>query len=425
MSATAIPYQSVRGRKDSVAVLDIGSSKIACFIAEPDEKGELRIIGIGHHHAKGIKCGVITDTKEAEKSVSTAVELAEKMAGVTVDNIMININFPDMQSHLVHVDLNIAGNAVTEQDIMDIMVEGCNSVERDGREVIHSFITQYQLDGAKGIRDPRCMYGMMLQADVHLISVDKGKLYNLSNMISRCHLDISEIVASPYVSGLGCLEDDERDLGVAVIDMGALETTIAIFNGGGMAYQTIIPIGGQHVTKDLAQCLPTSLQHAERIKTLYGGVLATASDAQHMVHVPPIGEEDAGEDASLPRAQIIQIIRPRMEEIFEIAKERISLSGMESIIGGHVVLTGGASQLVGVRELASNILARQVRLAKPKAFSGLAESVSTGGFSASVGMLIYAKTRSFEELLKYNHYKNKKSGGLKLNKMFNWLKTKF
>jgi cell division protein FtsA len=167
------------------------------------------------------------------------------------------------------------------------------------------------------------------------------------------------------------------------------------------------------------------LQHAERIKTLYGGVLATASDTQHMVHVPPIGEENAGEDASLPRAQIIQIIRPRMEEIFEIAKERIKASGMEAMIGGHIVLTGGASQLVGVRELASNILARQVRLAKPKAFSGLAESVSTGGFSASVGMLIYAQTRSFEELLKYNHHKNKKSGGLKFNQMFNWLKTKF
>ncbi len=423
MSATAIPYQSIRGRKDSVAVLDIGSSKIACFIAEPDEKGELRITGIGHHHARGIKGGVLTDTKEAEKSVAAAVELAEKMAGVTVDNLMVNVNFPDMLSHIVHVDLNIAGNAVTEQDIVDILREGCRSMQRDGREIIHSFITHYQLDGAKGIRDPRHMYGMMLQADVHIISVDKGKLYNLANMISRCHLDISEFVAASYASGLGCLEDDERDLGVAVIDMGAHETAIAIFNGGGMVYQTIIPIGGQHVTKDLAQCLPTSLQHAERIKTLYGGVIATASDSQHMVHVPPIGEDDAGEDASLPRSQIIQIIRPRMEEIFEIAVERIRASGMEAIIGGHIVLTGGASQLVGVRELASNILGRQVRLAKPKAFAGLAESVSSAGFSSAIGMLIYAKTRSFEELLKYN-IDNKKSqhGFMGIGALKKWFK---
>jgi cell division protein FtsA len=356
--------------------------------------------------------------------VAAAVEHAEKMAGVTLDNIMVNISFADMKSHIVHVDLNIAGNAVTEQDIIDIMREGCRLVGREDREIIHSFITQYQLDGAKNIRDPRFMYGMTLKSDVHVISVDKGKLCNLTNMISRCHLDISEFVASPYVAGLGCLEDDERDLGIAVIDMGASETTLAIFNGGGMIYQSIIPIGGQHVTKDLAQCLPTSLQHAERIKTLHGSVVATASDAQHMVHVPPIGEEDA-DDASVPRSLIIQIIRPRIEEIFELVNEHIKSSGLQNIVGGHVVITGGASQLVGVRELASSMLARQVRIAKPKTFAGLAESVSTGGFSSAVGMLIYAKSRSFEELLKYNYQHKKSNNIFTLAKLNNWLKGKF
>jgi cell division protein FtsA len=425
MTATVLPYHAIRGRKDSVAVLDVGSSKIACFIAEANEAGELRIIGIGHHHAKGIRGGVLIDSKEAEKSVASAVELAEKMAGVTIDNVMVMLNFPDMQSHLIHVELNIAGNAVTEQDIADMLREGCRTVQRDDREIIHSFITQYQLDGAKGIRDPRTMYGMVLQADIHIITVDKGKLVNLANMISRCHLDIAEFVAAPYAVGLGCLEEDEKDLGVAVIDMGATETGLAIFHGGGLVYQTILPIGGAHITKDLAQCLPTGLHHAERIKTLHGGVLASSSDAQHMVQVPPMGEEE-GEEMSVPRTHIIQIIRPRVEEIFELLNERIKASGLEALIGGHVVLTGGASQLVGVRELASSLLARQVRLGKPKPFAGLAESVSSGGFSGVVGMLCYAKQRSFEELLHHSYAKPKKmqQGAFGLGQLGEWMKKK-
>jgi cell division protein FtsA len=420
-------YHSIKGRKGSVAVLDVGSSKIACFIAEPNEQGELQIVGIGHHHAQGIRAGTITDSHAAEASIAAAVSLAEKMAGgVTVDNVMVNLALPDIRSHLMHVDLNISGGSVSEQDISDILREGCQSVAEENQQIIHCFATQYQLDGAKGIRDPRHMYGMMLKADLHVITVDSRKVLNLANTISRCHLDIAEFVASPHAAGLGCLEPDEQELGVTLIDMGAAETSVALFSGGANIYSFVIPIGGAHVTKDLAQGLSTGIAHAERLKSLHGSVLASANDEQSMVHVPLIGEENANEETTVPRAQLVSIIRPRVEEIFELILDHLEEHHLLHSMGQHVVLTGGASQLVGVRELATTMFGKQVRLGKPKAFAGLAESVSSAGFSAAVGMLHYARSRPFEEALLHPSERQRSLGsGQGVKRLLGWLKERF
>ena len=418
-----IPYQSIKSRKDSIAILDIGSSKIACFIAEPDDQGELHITGIGHHHAQGLRSGTITDSASAEASIAAAVNLAEQMAGATVDNVMVSLNLPDMRSHLMNVELNISGGAVSEQDISDILLEANRSVESDDRQIIHSFITQYQLDGAKGIRDPRNMYGMLLKADIHIITIDKRKLINLANMISRCHLDIAEFVASPYTSGLGCLETDEQELGVTLIDMGAYETSMAIFSGGANIYNCIIPIGGQHVTKDLAQGIPTSLTTAERIKTLHGSVLATANDDQSMITIPAMGEDYGDGESSISRTQVVSIIRPRIEEVFELLYDHIEESRMAALMGRHIVLTGGACQLMGVRELATSVFAKQVRIGKPRLFPGLAESVSSPCFSCAVGMLNYAVYRPMEDALQTSSYRKPQS--FSLPRLVGWLKERF
>ena len=419
-------YHSIKGRRDSVAVLDIGSSKIACFIAEPNDQGQLQIIGIGHHHVQGLRGGTVTDSHAAEASIAAAVSLAEKMAGATVDNVMVNLALPDIRSHLMHVELNISGGAVSEQDISDILREGCQSISQENRQIIHCFVTQYQLDGAKGIRDPRNMYGMVLKADLHVITVDQRKMVNLANTISRCHLDIAEFIASPYAAGLGCLEADEQELGVMMVDMGAMETSVALFCAQANTYNFVIPIGGSHVTKDLSQGLSTGITHAERLKTLHGSVLASANDEQSMVHVPLIGEEDSTDETTVPRAQLVTIIRPRVEEIFELIYAHLEDNHMLSCIGQHIVLTGGASQLVGVRELATTIFGKQVRLGKPKTFAGLAESVSSAGFSAAVGMLHYASSRPFEEILLQHQERQRNvpitQGFLRLA---SWLKERF
>lgn len=395
-----LPYQSVKGHRDSVAVLDVGSSKIACFIAEPDEHGQLHIIGIGHASAKGLRGATITDSKAAEESIAHAVSMAEKMAGVTLDNVMVSLSLPQMHSHSMHVELNIAGNAVSDQDISDILQEACQSLPLGQRQILHCFVTQYQLDGAKNIRDPRSMYGMLLKADVHIVTVESNALVNLSNTLSRCHLDIAEFISAPYAAGLGCLEHDERELGVTLIDMGATETGIVIFQNGANVYSHVLPIGGHHVTKDIAQGLSTSIAAAERLKTLHGSVLASANDDQHTIHVPRIGEEnDMSDDTHIPRLQLTNIIHPRLDEMFDMVQDAIEHARMEQAMGRHIVLTGGACQLVGVREMATEIFGRQVRIGKPKLFPGLAESVSGPHFSTAVGMLYYVQNRPFEDIL--------------------------
>ncbi len=421
----SLGYQSVKGRRDTVAVLDIGSSKIACFIAEPDEHEELRIIGIGHTHAQGVRGGLITDSRAAETSIIGAVNLAEQMAGVTLDNVMVNLSLPQLHSHAMHVELNISGNEVTDKDISDILKEGCRSVSRDDREIIHCFVTQYQLDGAKNIRDPRNMYGMTLKADVHVISVNNSVLLNLSNTLSRCHLDIAEFVAAPYMSGYGCAENDERDLGVVVIDIGATETNLALFANGANVYSTCVPIGGHHVTKDLAHFLSTSIAQAERIKTLHGGVYASAQDAQHNIHVPRIGEEDdTGDDAYISRADLVNIIHPRMEELCELLLEKIDGSHMQQFVGAPVIITGGGAQLMGVREMVAEMFGAKVRIGKPKFFPGLAESVSGTPFSSSVGMLYYATNRPFEDGLLTSCGQSRNRPAF-IERTWQWLKKNF
>ncbi len=417
-------YQSIKGIRDSIGVLDIGSHKIACLIAEPDEEGNLHITGIGHTSAKGLRGGTIIDSKAAEQSIVTAVNMAEQMAGGTLDNVMVNLSLPNIHSQTMQVELNIAGGSVSDQDISDILHEACQSVANPTREIIHCFVTHYQLDGAKGIRDPRSMYGMLLKADVHVITVDKHSLVNLSNTISRCHLDIAEFIVSPHAAALGCLESDECELGVTVIDMGATETGFSIFHGGANVFSGVVPIGGNHVTKDLAQGLSTGISHAERLKTLHGSVLASANDDQQMIHVPRMGDyEEIAEDSQVPRAELIHIIHPRLDEMFELILDHIDAAQMAHFMGQNVVLTGGGSQLVGVRELVTDMYSKQVRIGKPKLFPGLAESVSGPAFAAPIGMLHYAINRPFEDALITDARSRRNYGGL--GRLVQWFKNNF
>lgn len=422
--SSSIGYQSVKGHKDSIGVLDIGSSKISCFIAEPDEQGELRINGIGHTHAKGIRGGTITDGKAVEQCIISAVNMAEKMAGVTLDNIIVCLSPASLRSRRMEVELNIGGNAVTDQDIADMLREACQTVEDERHHIVHCFVTRYQLDGAKNIRDPRAMYGMQLKASIHIITIDRHMLINFSNSISRCHLDITEYIVAPYAAGLGCLQEDERELGVTVIDMGATDTGYALFNNGALIFCGSVPVGGAHVTKDLAQGLSTGLTHAERIKTLHGSVLASAHDDQHMVHIPPIGEQDGMlEESHVPRSMLVDIIYPRIDELFNIMLDQIDAAGMSGHMGHHIVLTGGASQLVGVRELALETFGKQVRIGKPALFPGLAESVSGPAFTVPIGMLHYVLHRPFENKLLNEAFLP--SHALPFARIWHWIKANF
>lgn len=414
-----------RGAGGRLVVLDVGTSKIACFIAEPLEDGTLRVHGVGHQLSRGIRGGVITDSAEAETSIIAAVAAAEQMAGETVDKVAVCLSGGGVASRSVMVEMALMGEGVTERDILDILDQGRDSVSEPDADIIHCLPISYSLDDARGIADPRRMFGEKLGAELHVITANANVTRNLASCIARCHLNVSEFAIASHTAGLSALEADEAQLGVMVIDMGGGTTGFSVFSGGRNVYTDAVPIGGTHVTNDIAKGLSTTLTHAERLKTLHGSCLATAVDDQVMVSAPLLGEEADGDDANVvPRSMLVGIIRPRVEEIFEIIRNRLESSGMAPLAARRVVLTGGASQLIGARELAARVLSRQVRLGKPHAVPGLAESVSGPAFSAALGMLEYLQKKPMEERLLES---TRASGtlGARVKAMAGWLKENF
>ena len=392
------------------AALDIGSSKIACFIARADKVGGTpRVIGIGHQLAEGMRNGAVSNMDALQNAVSAAVATAEQMAGETIDRVIVNVAGPQLASQLVNIELPLNGREVTEGDLNRIGMQAQTLATEDASnralELLHTIPVNYTLDNLKGVRDPVGMIGNNLHSQMHLISAEFGPVRTLVTAIARCHLDVTKLVAAPYASGLSCLVEDEMDLGSLVIDMGAGTTSFAVFCDGNIIYADGIAVGGAHVTNDIARGLTTSLSSAERLKTLYGNAIGSSMDDREIIDVPQVGE-DAPENANhVPKSHLIRIIQPRLEEILEMVRARMNKSGFNEIAGKRVVLTGGGSQMPGIRELAQRMLDKQVRLGRPlrvarpfptnsvnkgSAFTGLAEATSGPAFATTAGLLAIA-----------------------------------
>ena len=375
-------------RKGFIAALDIGTTKICCFVAEVDDAQKARIVGIGHHASLGLKAGAIVDMEQAEQSIIAAVNAAEQMAGVTIRDVVVNITSGGPISHTIQTETNIGGGAIGESEIRKLLNESKFQDLPSNRTLIHSIPVGYKIDGSNGIRDPRNMYGQTLGVHVHTITTLIGAVQNLDTCIQRCHLNVSAHVISPYASGLACLV--EMDLGVTIIEMGGGATSFAVFFNGSMVHADSVPVGGVHVTHDIARGLSTPLSHAERLKTLHGGALPSPTDEREIVDAPQIGEEEDGGHNRVPKSFLVSIIAPRLEETLEIIRAKLENSGMGRIAGRRVVLTGGASQLPGVRELASQILDKQIRMGRPIRTTGLAEATEGPAFATGAGLLSYA-----------------------------------
>lgn len=379
-----------KGRTGLIGALDIGSSKVTCLIARASTEGSVRVVGVGHHASAGLKCGAIVDMEAAETAILTAVTAAEEMAGDRLRSVFVNLSGARLASSRHEIEVSVAGHEVGEADIRRINSHRFIDAEKDDRELIHCFPTGFSIDGNRGIRDPRGMYGDSLGAEMHLVTAASGPLKNLRTCIARCHLDIDEIVVSPYAAGLACLVEDEMDLGVTVVDMGGGTTTLSVFYDGEMIHADSIPVGGSHVTADIARGLSTSLFDAERMKTLFGNAISSPSDDRELIDVPLVGEDEGNQPNHVPRSMLVGIVRPRLEETFELVRNRLETSGIHGLAGRRLVLTGGASQLQGVRELAALILEKQVRPGRPLRINGLPEATSGPAFTACAGMLRYA-----------------------------------
>lgn len=385
-----------------IAALDIGSTKIACFIARiRDDNGNIDLIGIGHQASQGIKSGTVVDLDSAEAAIRQAVHAAENMAadvtkGYPLREVIVNVPATHSHSKLMNMGVQILGSAVTENDIRRALAKAQDQVVGHDVELIHTIPTAYRIDGHEGIKEPRGLYGQHLDVDVHMVMGNVAPLRNMASCIQSSHLDITALCSSPYAAGLACLVEDEMDMGCTVVDMGGGTTSIAVFYGRELIYTDAIPVGGQHVTNDIARGLTTSLHAAERMKTLYGSAIATATDDKDLIDVPPLGEEDSLHPNHVPRSYLVSIIAPRIEETLELVRARLIDSGLGPIAGRRVVLTGGASQIPGLRELAQKYLEKQVRLGRPIRLQGLPDAVSGPAFSATAGLLHYVTERFHE-----------------------------
>jgi len=383
-----------------LAALDIGSTKISCLIAEavpprhrgPDgeERHGLRILGLGHQLSRGVRSGAVVDVDEAERAIRLAVDAAERMAQHTISEVFVNVSGGRPQSRCYSAAIKTQTGQVSPRDMDMVFEEVLKAVDPGRRSILHLAPVQYHLDDAKGVKSPLGMFGETLGLDLGVVTAEPAHLNNLALAIERAHLVPAGFVVAPYASARAVLAEDELELGVSLIDMGGATTSFAIFHEGNLVFADMIPLGGRHITNDLAQALNTTIAHAERMKTLWGSALASQIDEREMISVPLLGERGVDTVQKVPKSILTGVIRPRIEEIFEMVRDRLEQSGLAHLAGRRAVLTGGASQLNGTREVAAQWLDRQVRMGVPAAVPGMPEAAHTPGFAVAAGLLKYA-----------------------------------
>ncbi len=418
-----------------VAALDVGTSKTVCVIArlEPVTTRDVlrrrthtvEVIGFGHTGALGMKSGNVADLDAADRTIRQAVEIAERSAGVHLESVAVAVSAGRPGSERFTASVDVTGPSVGESDIARLLEAGSRYSGRDGRVVLHSLPLGYAIDGVHGIRDPRGMLARRFGLDMHVATADIAPPRNLMLAIERCHLAVEAMVASPYMAGLSALADDESDHGAAVVDMGAGTTTIAVFSGGRFVHCDGFAIGGHHVTMDLARGLNARVSDAERIKTFYGTVTSGMSDERDMIPVPAVGDDSREPPQVVSRASLVPFIRPRIEEILEMIRDRLASSPFAAEPQGAVVLTGGASQLTGLPELAAKILGRKVRIGRPLGISGLPDAARGPAFAVAAGLLVYPQAAHLEHFEPRRTRQKMTGTGGYISRVGRWLKESF
>ncbi|HSI41450.1 MAG TPA: cell division protein FtsA [Xanthobacteraceae bacterium] len=418
-----------------VGVLDVGTSKVVCLIARlrPREPGEVlrrrshsvEILGIGHTRAHGMKGGAVVDMERAEQAIRHAVDAAERMAGVQIASVLVSVAGGRPGSEHYAAEVAVPEPAVAEGDIRRVLDAASRFAVGDGRAVLHALPVGYELDGAPGISDPRGMLARRLGVDLHVVTSDAAAVRNLLLCIERCHLGVEAMVAAPYAAALSTLADDEAELGVTLIDFGAGTTTVAVVAQGHCVQVNGVAMGGQHITNDVARGLSTRLADAERLKTLHGGVTAIASDDHEMLTVPAISDDERDLPRVAPKSQLLQIVRPRVEEIVELVRDRLVASGHANDAGRRIVLTGGAAQLTGLQEIVGRILGPQVRIGRPLGISRLPEAARGAPFAVAAGLLVYPQVAGLEHFEARRRRSAHAAGDGYFSRVGHWLREAF
>ncbi len=370
--------------------LDIGTNKISAIVGELSEDGELEIVGVGSHPSRGLKKGVVVNIESTVESIQRAIEEAELMAGCTIETVYAGIAGSHIRSLNSHGIVAIRDGEVFQQDI-DRVIDAAQAVAIPAdQKVLHILPQEYVIDSQEGIREPMGMSGVRLEAKVHLVTCAVNAAQNIEKCIERCSLGVDKIILEQLASSYSVLTDDERDLGVCIVDIGGGTTDIAVFTQGAIRHTAVIPIAGDQVTGDIAMALRTPTQHAEEIKIKYACALRQLARVEDVIQVPGVGDKPARQ---LSRQALAEVVEPRYEELFNLVQIELQRSGFEDLLAAGIVLTGGASKMEGVVELAEEIFHMPVSLGVPRNVVGLKDIISNPIYATGVGLLMFGKEK--------------------------------
>jgi cell division protein FtsA len=377
--------------KHLVVGLDIGTSKVVAVVGEYLPGEPVEVIGLGSHISRGMKKGAVVDIESTVHSIQRAVEEAELMAGCDIRSVYASISGSHLETRNSHGTAAIRDREVTPGDLEQVLEAASAVAIPADRKVLYKEPQEYRIDGQDGIRHPVGMSGVRLEAGVHLVTGAASAVQNSTKCIQRCGLSVDELVPAALASSKAVLTDDERELGVCEVELGAGTTDIAIYTQGSIRYTKSLPVGGDQVTSDIAYGVHTPTAHAEEIKTKYGCALAQLAHAEETIQVPSVGDRPP---RRLARQALGQSIQARYEEIFEMVQDELRRSGYESLVAAGVVLTGGASRMEGAMDLAEEIFHKMVRLGMPQHVTGLSDVVSTPAYATGVGLLLHGARAS-------------------------------
>jgi cell division protein FtsA len=366
--------------------LDIGTSKVVAIVGEIGLDGEIEVVGIGSHPSKGMKKGVVVNIESTVQSIQRAVEEAELMAGCQIHSVYVGIAGSHIRSLNSHGIVAIKDKEVYAHDL-ERVIDAAQAVAIPAdQKILHILPQEYVIDNQEGIKEPMGMSGVRLEAKVHLVTCAVNAAQNIEKCIRRCGLDVEEIILEQLASSYSILTEDERELGVCLVDIGGGTTDIAIFTEGSIRHTGVIPIAGDQVTNDIAMALRTPTQHAEEIKIKYACALTQLAGADETIKVPSVGDRPPRD---LSRQALAEVVEPRYDELFTLVQAELRRSGFEDMVPAGIVLTGGTSKMEGVVELAEEIFHMPVRVGYPQTVQGLTDIVRNPIYATSVGLLQY------------------------------------
>lgn len=375
-------------RAAAIAALDIGASKISCFIGGASQgPGPLRVAGVGSQTSRGVRNGVIVDLDRAHEAVRAAVHQAERMAGVAVSEVVVSVSGFGVRAERARGEIGVHGGEIGIKEKRRVVGAAMQQVRLDNRHILHATPVGFTVDGER-VRDPRGMLGRRLGVAITVVTVPAPQWRNLVLCVERAVLTVSGAVASPYAAALASLAEEEMEAGVLLVDMGARATTAAVIHQGALMHVDAVPIGSDHVTQDVAQCFQTTPAVAERLKVMHGSAIASLHEDNQMIDAPHYCEDGGMVTSQIARSMLTGIVRPRVEETLELLRDRLAGAGLEPAGGGRrIVLTGGGAKLVGVRELAARVFGGHVRVGRPQRFAGLGDAVSGPAYAVPAGLL--------------------------------------